>query len=515
MSWRSPPVIPPGPLSRSTADAINSILRELSVLLGGFSAAPPLQVRQDQSGVAYSMNTSGFLTLGDLTGRMIPGMDGEPGEDGLPGIQGPRGLPGIQGPPGQDGADGEDVWVMLQPTSSSSTDSPTFTTQVTISGAAPALIFTDTTASAKGLTILVDANIADLRESAGASGSLMALDLANNRVGIGTNAPGSQLHTKLTDSATTTASTQRTKGHNSSGTPAAGFGTTDAWQLASSTTADQSVYDVTASWATATHASRKGRVTHSVYDTAIRECLRLEASGSAAMIGFLGATASAASASPDVGTALVTFGLATGTPTFGAANLTGTVAVANGGTGGTTILTPSSAFIASNANYFPGGAVTGYTNTTQTLSVNSAYAVPFICGKALTTDSIRITISTAVAGKNIRIGIYTNSSNRPSALLYDSGSLSTTSTGNVSGSPSVALSANTLYWLLVVTDATGLALHAIPTTACMLIPEQTTGAAAGGSVLSGSFTYAALPDPWTATLSVNTTSAVPWIGVSF
>lgn len=49
---------------------------------------------------------------------------------------------------------------------------------------APSFTLTDTTASAKSLTLAVDANLAQLRESAGASGSLMVLDLANNWVGV-------------------------------------------------------------------------------------------------------------------------------------------------------------------------------------------------------------------------------------------------------------------------------------------------------------------------------------------
>lgn len=59
----------------------------------------------------------------------------------------------------------------------------------TISSTAPTLVLTDTTASAKSLTVAVDANIANIRESAGAAGSLLVLDLANNRVGIGLAAP--------------------------------------------------------------------------------------------------------------------------------------------------------------------------------------------------------------------------------------------------------------------------------------------------------------------------------------
>lgn len=69
-----------------------------------------------------------------------------------------------------------------------------FTANQTISSTAPLLILTDTTASAKSLTVAVDANLAQLRESAGASGSLLVLDLANARVGIGTTGPTSPLH---------------------------------------------------------------------------------------------------------------------------------------------------------------------------------------------------------------------------------------------------------------------------------------------------------------------------------
>lgn len=59
-----------------------------------------------------------------------------------------------------------------------------FTANQTISNTAPSFTLTDTTASAKSLTIAVDANLAQFRESAGAAGSLLVLDLANNRVGI-------------------------------------------------------------------------------------------------------------------------------------------------------------------------------------------------------------------------------------------------------------------------------------------------------------------------------------------
>lgn len=51
---------------------------------------------------------------------------------------------------------------------------------IDLNGTAPSMTLTDTTASAKSLTIAVDANLADFRESAGATGSLLQLDLANS-----------------------------------------------------------------------------------------------------------------------------------------------------------------------------------------------------------------------------------------------------------------------------------------------------------------------------------------------
>lgn len=83
-----------------------------------------------------------------------------------------------------------------------------------------------------------------------------------------------------------------TLGHNTSGTVAAGFGTGILLRGQSNATADQSMTDIQASWVVATNASRTARVIHNVYDTAAREALRFEASGSAPMIGVLGAVAS-------------------------------------------------------------------------------------------------------------------------------------------------------------------------------------------------------------------------------
>lgn len=79
--------------------------------------------------------------------------------------------------------------------------------------------------------------------------------------------------------------------HNTSGTPAAGLGTGLLFVGESSTTVDTSLGRLTYEWVVATHASRTTRSKWTVFDTAEREAIRIEASGSAAMLAFLGAVA--------------------------------------------------------------------------------------------------------------------------------------------------------------------------------------------------------------------------------
>jgi len=59
----------------------------------------------------------------------------------------------------------------------------------------------------------------------------------------------------------------------------------------SSTTAAQDMARLSWLWSDATHASRKARSVWSVWDTAEREGMRIEASGSAPMLSFYGGTA--------------------------------------------------------------------------------------------------------------------------------------------------------------------------------------------------------------------------------
>lgn len=96
----------------------------------------------------------------------------------------------------------------------------------------------------------------------------------------------------VTDAGTTTAPTMIGMAHRSSGTPGAGFGVNFTWRADSSTNTSQLQGSITSTWIVATDASRTARVRFFANDwVQSREFLRGEGDGTAARIGFLGATA--------------------------------------------------------------------------------------------------------------------------------------------------------------------------------------------------------------------------------
>lgn len=80
----------------------------------------------------------------------------------------------------------------------------TFVANPIIANTAPSLSFTDTTAAANSLIIAIDANLAQFREAAGASGSGLVIDMANSRLGYGTAAPQGRVHISLSVNAVVT-----------------------------------------------------------------------------------------------------------------------------------------------------------------------------------------------------------------------------------------------------------------------------------------------------------------------
>ncbi len=100
----------------------------------------------------------------------------------------------------------------------------------------------------------------------------------------------------ITDAGTTSLVVGISMEHRSSGTPAAGFGVDARWSLDSDNNTERFAGLIRTEWATAADATRKARMSLLAYDTAAREGIRIEASGTVPMIGFLGAAAVARAA---------------------------------------------------------------------------------------------------------------------------------------------------------------------------------------------------------------------------
>jgi hypothetical protein len=200
----------------------------------------------------------------------------------------------------------------------------------------------------------------------------------------------------VNDTVTNGSSTLLRYTHKSSSTPAAGFGLQAIWELEDSDTgSERQAFSTDVSWVDPAVATRKSRVIFRACDSgAPREGLRIEASGSAAMIGFLGASA-ALRQTGDAGTALVTLGLMSGTPTFATANLSGL------GTGVATALAvnvgSAGAFITFNgALGTPSGGTV--TNLTGTASININGTVGATTPAAGTFTSLHATGSVIIDG---------------------------------------------------------------------------------------------------------------------
>ena len=98
---------------------------------------------------------------------------------------------------------------------------------------------------------------------------------------------GLQLST-VTNASTNTTDEIYTWGHNSSGTPAAGFGTEFKALLESDTTNDREAWDMQVYWDTATDASRKSHISSAVYGTTRQPYLGVTTDGTNPTVTLFG-----------------------------------------------------------------------------------------------------------------------------------------------------------------------------------------------------------------------------------
>lgn len=100
---------------------------------------------------------------------------------------------------------------------------------------------------------------------------------------------------------------------------------------------------------------------------------------------------------------------------------------------------------------YPGSYPMGGTAVSLTVTADRLIAVPFLAQRGGTLDNMYAHITTAVGGQNIRLGIYDNVSDtviQPNARLFDSGNISSASTGiKTAAISSLVLTTGSLYWL--------------------------------------------------------------------
>lgn len=122
----------------------------------------------------------------------------------------------------------------------------------------------------------------------GAAGASAIFINTDGNVGIGNSFGWARLHVVDDDAVTDTVTAIAILAHNTSGTAAAGFGAGLNFMLEPAAGGSEVAATIVSLWNDA--ATPKADLVLSPYDTAAREGLRLRATGSAAAIGFLGAT---------------------------------------------------------------------------------------------------------------------------------------------------------------------------------------------------------------------------------
>lgn len=171
--------------------------------------------------------------------------------------------------------------------------------------------------------------------------------------------------------------------------------------------------------------------------------------------------------------------------------------------------------------YWGGDPPTSTGSDSATLTASNIHAYPFFNGHAVSVDRLGIYALAAGGGTDkVRLGIYTNTSAEnlyPNALVVDSGEITITTTGMLTATVSVSLSANTLYWFVIQSSATVSAglRHFYSNFVWAILGFEDTGFTTGIGY-KGARAYAALPDPFTAAIAVQAvnTSALVVPGVA-
>lgn len=148
-----------------------------------------------------------------------------------------------------------------------------------------------------------------------------------------------------------------------------------------------------------------------------------------------------------------------------------------------------------------------HTKSTAVLTADELYAMPFLVVRPMTISSLVVRITAADAGKSIRVGVYKAGTNLyPGDLLKDFGTASVASTGTVTISATLAITDLGVNFLAIVSDGAP-TIRASFQASSPLGAKNTTGEDVWAR-WKVDFTYAALPDPFTASGAKQTSAAI-------
>jgi len=134
---------------------------------------------------------------------------------------------------------------------------------------------------------------------------------------------------------------------------------------------------------------------------------------------------------------------------------------------------------------------------------NDRHVHPFIPAKAMTLDRIGVQVTAAIAGSNLRLGIYADGGNLyPSSLIVDAGSVSAATTGPKLVTISVAVTAGTLYWLCCHASANAIQRRTLQQGDAMPLLGFNQPVGVGTPLVAAGWfhntAFGALPDPFPA-----------------
>jgi hypothetical protein len=161
--------------------------------------------------------------------------------------------------------------------------------------------------------------------------------------------------------------------------------------------------------------------------------------------------------------------------------------------------------------------------STTAPAANTLWALPIFLSKTVKVDTISFEVTTSQSSQNSRVGIYTDNGNAyPSVKLFDSGNVSTGTTGvkNTTVSPTLILQPG-LYWLTYITSSTTHQIRILPgASTCVGFGgyASTMGTTGQGYAYSVAHTFGTLPDPFTGSATLITTvssatSPIPAVGI--